>query len=383
MALSAWATHWALEDAPDGLPRITGILPDKMRQPGVSDKLSRLGYGNYSMYIPGFGRQSFKGYGPLTEIFAFAGTYKKATDKKSTDMQRFTAPGRDMMEVIMERASAVNDAMRVRDDSVQGYVVQWPARTLASFLVPRLAKDVIDAYRPGVESTSVKGEGPGDVFAEALMDETRVSQNLEKVSFFGDRIEKMEPANSIGAKAMRVFGLGPMGASSKGDIRTVELWMQESGYTPVPPKWKSEADVKEGEPGYYRLNDEQFHELLTKSGQARKQILERITDKFRFDPDKHPAIADALTSKIGEVSGHANAAALGIVTAKTDAERAKYQMVLDKLSQTGHTAFGAPAGQYKLAVKILGALKDKAKPKQKVDLRRVPIDDDDASPEED
>ena len=297
-------------------------------------------------------------------------------------MERFTAPGRDMAEVILERAAAVNDAMRVRDDSVQGYIVQWPARTLASFVVPRLAKDAIDAYRPGVESTSVKGEGPGAVFAEAFLDETRVSQNLEKVSFFGDRIEKMEPANSVGAKAMRVFGLGPMGASSKGDIRTVELWMQESGYTPVPPKWKSDKGVKEGEPGYYRLNDEQFHELLTKSGQARKQILEKITDKFRFDPDRHPAIAAALTSKIGEVSGHANAAALGVVTAKTDTERAKYQKVLDTLSQTGHTAFGTPTGRYKLAVKTLGDLKDKAKPKQKVDLRRVPIDDD-ASPEED
>jgi hypothetical protein len=133
--------------------------------------------------------------------------------------------------------------------------------------------------------------------------------------------------------------------------------MNRDGYTPVPPKFKSNAGIEEGDPNYYRLDDAQYNELLRIGGRARKQALEQATDMFKFDPLKDPKQADEIKKKMSGLNEHINAAAKWAIADNDPTRQSKYRAVLDTFAQTGHTVFNKhPSGRYSLAVKKLNAL---------------------------
>lgn len=363
LGTSAFMTYLAFEDAPDGQPRVTGIVPGNKKQAGKTEQDARIGTGDYTVWVPGYGRVSVRGWGPISEMAAFSGAVRKIYDTKG-EGENVAIASSDFLTASLDRLSAINDAVRVKDDPSGRAFVGYFSRIAGGFM-PRMAKEIIDASRPGIPDTRVKPDledGIGSAFLDMTAAEMRLVNKAAKVSYFGDTMEKQEPAPNIFFGVMKTVGVGPLAQNSSGDIRTVERWMQRDGFVPAPPNYKSDKGIEPGDPKYFKMTDQQYEEMLRLSGQAHRAALEKVTDKFKFDPVSDPKKADELKKKISALRTEINTAARWAVLEDDPAIAAKYRAVVDQLSRSGHTVFNKyPAGLYNMAKMKLDILEQKRK----------------------
>lgn len=358
MTLAYSMTGWT---ADDGLPYITGATIGQ-QAPGERDLLRRLGYADKSMMTP-FGRVSMRSMSPVVEMMQLATAVRKGREKPSKDGWETAgniagSVGANAADMAVNLVSAVNTLVDAKKDDTGDIYVQYGTRLVGGFN-PKIVKDIRELNTPGVADNRV------DRSLAAAMDPASAPR---KIDYFGRPFEAYDEERAgLFWGFMKLAGIAPVDPGDKGDIRIISEWMNRGKKYPAPPAHKSDADIPEDSPKYFNLDGQQYETYLRETGEIHKEILERATRAFDFDPVEHPERAAALERRVVKLRGNINKVVLENMLRPTP----KLDRILSQLKIDAYKdLFDMPSPQADNAMKVFKQDMEKEAPK-KLDTEKM------------
>lgn len=352
MTLAYSMTGWT---ADDGLPYITGATIGK-QAPGERDLLRRLGYADKSMMTP-FGRVSMRSMSPVVEMMQLATAVRKGQEKPSKDGWETAgniagSVGANAADMAVNLVSAVNTLVDAKKDDTGDIYVQYGTRLVGGFN-PKIVKDIRELNTPGVADNRVD---------RGLAAATDPASAPRKIDYFGRPFEAYDEERAgLFWGFMKLAGIAPVDPGDKGDIRIISEWMNRGKKYPAPPAHKSDADIPEDSPKYFNLDGQQYETYLRETGEIHKEILERATRAFDFDPVEHPERAAALERRVVKLRGNINKVVLENMLRPTP----KLDRILSQLKIDAYKdLFDMPSPQADNAMKVFKQDMEKEAPKK-------------------